>query len=743
MKVSWMKLSSVLDEMVLDESVFGWVFFCNLDGSVPNQLNVTRPPIRIGSVANDSLSLLSRLLLGVRPATPSLLPRSLPRVSDNTRHCVHRVGSGSWAYDMRTKGNSDRAAGIECNLPNIADRNTWSHAPTPSAVRIVMFGLAAWACGPHSQFLWWRGRIEKGRILLWTPSWIASPMCGQQGDARWPLTPPFGFNSAVSRAPISASLISAGTLPCASKLDAATKNSVALSSSKSFRCSCVHPPGPADGPRGIQLHRTFRFQSRTSGSSSRVGSKVACFATRATSLQTPEPHMPPSNTDGLAKLPQVALSDMQPELSVLVASLGALNSLFRIVSLVPFPTQPWPNGLRSNQNGNKQLPSANLLHWITALGSFVDCFQRGCGATRYFAFIERDNSATPWISSGISPECRPNNSIASLPLLVHGLLYQMDVEWLKGGPPYVPDDNCVRNSFLNVRQESLAIFATLCARWSHPSWWRRLSEAHSAQPIPCIDHSSQECFPHDIIPLVISNMCSAPEVSSRTRQLSPSVRMSWRSAWRSSNHALNSAGTNRMSGTGPRPCPDRHVRFTTGPQDASWTGPCPICACNWLTRSLNVITSDTESSGDGNTTWGGHGVWLETLQPGSSFFQSSNLLSSLCVQIGHTLLGPSDELWRQFLCLHQGRSQPVHLFMQEWDMRRNCNDDTWMVGRDAEVQQYCPLLVIFEDEAEYVRRLLETPNKRNRFSGTSQQVVMACTNARNGEADTSDNTATF
>ena len=54
MKVSWMKLSSVLDEMVLDESVsgwkclwmkvfldesgFGWVFFfCNLDESVPNQ----------------------------------------------------------------------------------------------------------------------------------------------------------------------------------------------------------------------------------------------------------------------------------------------------------------------------------------------------------------------------------------------------------------------------------------------------------------------------------------------------------------------------------------------------------------------------------------------------------------------------------------------------------------------------------------------------------------------------------
>ena len=41
MKVSWMKLSSLLDEMVLDESVFGrkcfWMsFFCNLDESVPN-----------------------------------------------------------------------------------------------------------------------------------------------------------------------------------------------------------------------------------------------------------------------------------------------------------------------------------------------------------------------------------------------------------------------------------------------------------------------------------------------------------------------------------------------------------------------------------------------------------------------------------------------------------------------------------------------------------------------------------
>ena len=41
MKVSWMKLSAVLDEMVLDESVFGrecfWMsfFFSNLDESVP------------------------------------------------------------------------------------------------------------------------------------------------------------------------------------------------------------------------------------------------------------------------------------------------------------------------------------------------------------------------------------------------------------------------------------------------------------------------------------------------------------------------------------------------------------------------------------------------------------------------------------------------------------------------------------------------------------------------------------
>ena len=49
--MSWMKLSSLLDEMVLDESVFGskcfWMkmflefldefFFCNLDESVPNR----------------------------------------------------------------------------------------------------------------------------------------------------------------------------------------------------------------------------------------------------------------------------------------------------------------------------------------------------------------------------------------------------------------------------------------------------------------------------------------------------------------------------------------------------------------------------------------------------------------------------------------------------------------------------------------------------------------------------------
>ena len=66
------------------------------------------------------------------------------------------------------------------------------------------------------------------------------------------------------------------------------------------------------------------------------------------------------------------------------------------------------------------------------------------------------------------------------------------------------------------------------------TWVRRLSEADSAQPVPGIDHSSQEWFsPQDIIPPMISAVCSTPsdnfEVSLRTRQF-PCVRASRRSA---------------------------------------------------------------------------------------------------------------------------------------------------------------------------------------------------------------------
>ena len=58
-----------------------------------SQLNVT-PGLPSASEAwpvDDSRSLLSRLLLGVRPATPSLLPRSLRRGSDNARHKMRIV----------------------------------------------------------------------------------------------------------------------------------------------------------------------------------------------------------------------------------------------------------------------------------------------------------------------------------------------------------------------------------------------------------------------------------------------------------------------------------------------------------------------------------------------------------------------------------------------------------------------------------------------------------------------------
>ena len=77
-----------------------------------SQLNAT-PDLPSESEAwpvDDSLSLLSRLLLGVRPATHWLLPRSLRRGSDNARQrtLVALCASCGWLWDWRSGTRSAR-----------------------------------------------------------------------------------------------------------------------------------------------------------------------------------------------------------------------------------------------------------------------------------------------------------------------------------------------------------------------------------------------------------------------------------------------------------------------------------------------------------------------------------------------------------------------------------------------------------------------------------------------------------
>ena len=228
-----------------------------------------------------------------------------------------------------------------------------------------------------------------------------------------PLTPPFGFNSAVKPClPISASLISAGTVSCASKLHAATKNSVAsLSSNKSFRCSYVHPPSPADDPRGelrkllmnvmrVKLHRTFRFPIKDLGGQLPELDLRSLVLQLAQSLLRTRSHTCPRQTlPGSRNFPKSHFLTCNP------SSLFWCRFTWRSQLLVPnsvpgrSPMQRFPlptceqfesvrelslsdsaltqwSAKQPERQQTEQLPSANLLHWITALGSFVDCFQR-------------------------------------------------------------------------------------------------------------------------------------------------------------------------------------------------------------------------------------------------------------------------------------------------------------------------------------------------------------------------------
>ena len=94
------------------------------------------------------------------------------------------------------------------------------------------------ACAPLSS----TGPIETARTLL------------REHPVAIPLTPPSGFVSAVSLAPIRTDATSSGTFACAREEHAPNNNSVmSLSSRRVFKCSCVHRPGPGEEPRGALL----------------------------------------------------------------------------------------------------------------------------------------------------------------------------------------------------------------------------------------------------------------------------------------------------------------------------------------------------------------------------------------------------------------------------------------------------------------------------------------------------------
>ena len=181
---------------------------------------------------------------------------------------------------------------MAASLPNIAERNTWSYAPIPSTVRIVAFGFASVAarsrCPTQSvparvDKAYWNGAHSASNTFM---NCLASVLATSRRTVQpvaIPLTPPFGFVSAVNRAPINAVPITGGTLPCASRLHVANNSSCeSVSSNINFRCSYVQPPGPADDPRGAlrKLSKNvFRsWSTGRSGTNSRTsrGNSLRC-----------------------------------------------------------------------------------------------------------------------------------------------------------------------------------------------------------------------------------------------------------------------------------------------------------------------------------------------------------------------------------------------------------------------------------------------------------------------------------
>ena len=93
-----------------------------------------------------------------------------------------------------------------------------------------------------------------------------------------------------------------------------------------------------------------------------VESEVSCFATHATSLQNQSHTCPHHTLKGSRNFPERCRWS-PPHATIPTAHRWALTQLCA--------KQP-------ERQQIEQLPNANFFHWITALGSFVDCFlQRG------------------------------------------------------------------------------------------------------------------------------------------------------------------------------------------------------------------------------------------------------------------------------------------------------------------------------------------------------------------------------
>ena len=115
------------------------------------------------------------------------------------------------------------------------------------------------------------------RILLRTLVNCLAKVLRIEEPVAIPLTPPSGFASAVNLADMSAGLTSAGILACATLEQAASKSSiVSHSSSNTFKCSYVHPPGPSEDPRGALFKLVKNVALSNSTGTSGSNSNTSC-----------------------------------------------------------------------------------------------------------------------------------------------------------------------------------------------------------------------------------------------------------------------------------------------------------------------------------------------------------------------------------------------------------------------------------------------------------------------------------